>query len=63
MNFQANREAHPRGKNSVKNEIDSDENASHLLISLSNALNPGEAEYIDRYRPKGRPRGMRSICC
>ncbi|MCP9262812.1 hypothetical protein DINM_005777 [Dirofilaria immitis] len=44
-------------KNDVKNEIDSDENASHLLISLSNALNPGEAEYIDRYRPKGRPRG------
>ncbi|KAL3984996.1 BED zinc finger family protein [Acanthocheilonema viteae] len=53
----ANREAHTRGKNNVKNEIDSDENASHLLISLSNALNPGEAEYIDRYRPKGRPRG------
>ncbi|EFO22291.1 hypothetical protein LOAG_06196 [Loa loa] len=56
-NVQANRQAHPRGKNNVKNEIDSDENASHLLISLSNALNPGEAEYIDRYRPKGRPRG------
>ncbi|CAG9536893.1 unnamed protein product [Cercopithifilaria johnstoni] len=53
----ASREAHPREKNNVKNEIDSDENASHLLISLSNALNPGEAEYIDRYRPKGRPRG------
>uniref|UniRef100_A0A8R1XW08 BED-type domain-containing protein n=1 Tax=Onchocerca volvulus TaxID=6282 RepID=A0A8R1XW08_ONCVO len=54
---QANRETHPREKNNVKNEIDSDENASHLLISLSNALNPSEAEYIDRYRPKGRPRG------
>uniref|UniRef100_A0A1I8ENX0 BED-type domain-containing protein n=1 Tax=Wuchereria bancrofti TaxID=6293 RepID=A0A1I8ENX0_WUCBA len=54
---QANRQAHPREKNNVKNEIDSDENTSHLLISLSNALNPAEAEYIDRYRPKGRPRG------
>uniref|UniRef100_A0A0R3RHC1 BED-type domain-containing protein n=1 Tax=Elaeophora elaphi TaxID=1147741 RepID=A0A0R3RHC1_9BILA len=56
-NRRTNRETHPREKNNVKNEIDSDENASHLLISLSNALNPGEAEYIDRYRPKGRPRG------
>uniref|UniRef100_A0A915Q0A9 BED-type domain-containing protein n=1 Tax=Setaria digitata TaxID=48799 RepID=A0A915Q0A9_9BILA len=54
---QANREGHSREKSSVKNEIDSDESASHLLISLSNALNPADSEYIDRYRPKGRPRG------
>ncbi|VDM99453.1 unnamed protein product [Thelazia callipaeda] len=55
-NQRVDREVHSTEKNSVKNEIDSDETASHLLISLSNALTPSDAEFIDRYRPKGRPK-------